>query len=330
MTARLYPWPTYPEPLPVKAEVAVDGAGVPIRLIDNAHRRIELSHLSAPWERIEVTLTVEQPHAELGPDAVVAHALLACVGTASRIPTVLSSVEDGWRGVLHLHREEVSGAGTLEAVVTANVQVPGDEELVPSRLVGRSEPWIIRFDSQHGPPGHSRSPMKTIWEDFGDPGPGTSAELSRVHQALSYCDVVPAEPVLYLNTAVAGLQGLLDDTKATGRRKQVQQHLGAGIALDAVLALLDAAIHQVPPLESEDEPSALALPAPLTATLQTIVEECDDFTDLADVVRRVAAAKGKSDDDEMSRIRGLLRSTAQAYVGSRRSAEALIKGVADD
>lgn len=329
MKGRLYPWPTFREPLAVTPQVTLNGRGVPVRAVDLSHRRIDLGQVSEPWQTLEIDFAVTPP-ADTPPYADArAHALMSCVPTAQRISVPLRANNAGWRGLVRVVREEVYGSGSLEAVVTASVQL-GDEEPVPARLIGRSEPWSITFDSQHGPPGRSRSPMKAVWADFSAPGDGAPAELSRVAQALSYCDIVPSEPVLYLNKEIAGLQALLDDSKATSRRRQVQQHLGAAIALDAVLALVDAAIHAVQPPELGDEAPGASLAQPLTATLRAIVDESEDFADLAELLRRISIAKGAGDTDELSRIRALVRSTAQTLVGSRRSAEALIKGVSDD
>lgn len=329
MKGRLYPWRTFREPLAVTAQVALDGRSVPVRSVDPSHRRIDLGHVLEPWQTLEIDLDVTPP-ADIPPYAKVsAHALVSCVSAAQRIPVPLRRSEAGWRGRVRLDREEVRGSGMLEAVVTASVGLP-DEEPAPARLIGRSEPWSITFDSQHGPPGRSRSPMKAVWADFSTSGDGVPTELSRVAQALSYCDIVPSEPVLYLNKEIAGLQALLDDSKATSRRRQVQQHLGAAIALDAVLALVDAAIHAIQPPELGEETPGASLAPPLTATLRAIVDESEDFTDLAELIRRISIAKGAGDTDELNRVRALVRSTAQSLVGSRRSAEALIKGVSDD
>lgn len=327
---RLFPWPTFGEPVGLTVDVAAGGLGLPARYVDRAHRRIEVDHGAPRWSQLDIELTAALPDAGPRHPHPFAHAVVTCVATASRLSTRLEPTASGWSGMFTIDRDEVQGAGTLEVVLTSDVRIGEEPVPVPSRLLGTSETWTIRFDAQHGPPGHARSPMRAIWEDFGKPTEGAPPELGKVKQSLSYCDVVPAEPVLYLNLSVAGLQALLDDTHATGRRRQVQQHLGASIALDVVLALVDAAIHQIPPLEGGLDPSGIALSPALTATLHTVVEECEDFVDYADLVRQVSVARAHSDADELNRIRALLRSAGQACVGSRRSAEALIKGVSDD
>ena len=52
--------------------------------------------------------------------------------------------------------------------------------------------------------------MSILWTSFASPDDGYPLELTALSRSVSYCDLSTAEPVLYLNDDVAGMQHLLD------------------------------------------------------------------------------------------------------------------------
>ena len=343
----LFPWAGIDDELDLQLAVSVQGASatggggptaLPVRFIDVSRKRVDVVGADPGWAAAEIAVTLTAPANPHGLDLTECrgHLVLEASPSATRISAPLRPSQDGsWQGRLFVTSDEIVGVATLRALITQ--PQPG----AAPRILGSSADWIVAFDEGSGPHGsHGVSPISLQWTSFSKPDvdAGHPAELASSPGAVSFCAAGGSEPVLYLNEDIKGLQRLLDAEHPTGLQARVQEVLGTYIALQALTALVDAAVTRIGQAavgaETEEDmaDSADALdgfPA-LQAALEVVAEAAESVGGYDDAVEQIATA-ARADDDagETLRLRSILVTAAQSVAGTPKSTADLLKEVLD-
>jgi hypothetical protein len=176
------------------------------------------------------------------------------------------------RGVLHLDRDEAAGRGELQVCLTA--EVGG----VDGRIVGSGTPWSVDIDVGEPPEVGGRSPFRIVWQRFEE-------ERREHHPAPSHLDLSdPADPVLYLNASLDGLNQLLLGERWRGQDRDVRDLVGDAIAADALSAVVGQALEEV---EDPDGEAPVPPGIPLfDRALEGLVREMAEVSDLSELLER--------------------------------------------
>lgn len=142
---------------------------------------------------------------------------------------------------MEMDRDNYRGRVRLEATLTATV---GE---VPHRPVAETNPWAVYFDTPETFRLGKALPVK--WHDFTrDDAPLVAKPFK---DGTHVVDFDRPLPTLFLNTAFAGLEGLLKDRKdRKGTERAIHDLLRTGIARSVWLALFRDALAEV--REAED------------------------------------------------------------------------------
>lgn len=208
----LFPYPTLAGSVELNLDDArVDGKGI-ADYVDTARQQIGLAGLKdGQWERARVWLTVSAPVAEVASRSdrwteLCAIVRLSCAETNTRQTFTLVAdpgIEGRWTGSIELGRDQLSGRGTIEAVVTAKVDGQAN------RIIGTSNSWMLLFDDL--PPSPVYGSLRMRWVDFSAPGRDQESFLRQFEGEPIYLALEETSPVLLLNRGFPGLQALLTD-----------------------------------------------------------------------------------------------------------------------
>ncbi|MFF4157120.1 hypothetical protein [Streptomyces sp. NPDC001678] len=232
----VFPYPVLSSEVVLAAdEVVVDNTPRSLGLISDREHVVALHEVKGRWNeiRIKVSVKVDAGELDAGPWTSV-----SCIAVARNMKTrirhtfELVRTDDGlWRGEIELRRGEQCDACELDAWIVADVA--GE----PGRLIGTaSDRWRVDFEAKT--PTQQRS-IKMVWKDFTD---DTNHELTEFRDDPWLLDAQADEPVLYLNSSVEGLRGVLENA-ATAEQKVVREVMAAQIASEAWSAMFNAAVY---------------------------------------------------------------------------------------
>ncbi|MFK8847573.1 hypothetical protein [Streptomyces sp. Ac-502] len=227
-------------------QVAVDNVPIGLERISDRYQVVALQDLKESrqrWADIRMRVSVSADGAELaaGPWedplclAVVTNQR-ANVYQAFRLrPAGLGR----WVGEVELSRDEHVGRSQITARIVASVGG------VEGRLVGSAEvPWNVDFETKRPTPERS---IRIKWLDFTDP---FNDHLKEYRDDPWLIDSEAGEPVLYLNSSVDGLQGVLENA-STPEQKLVRELLSAQVASEAWNAMFNAAVYACDVVDGE-------------------------------------------------------------------------------
>lgn len=230
-----FAWPTYRYPWACKVVgLRFDGQDAPV---DNDYLQIDA--VDRTWSNLEITLSASTDQSPpTGVENLRGHALVTCIATNLRrpMPLTLDRSSTAITGTLTIPRSIVA----RKALIT--VEIVGDVSGRP-RLIGSGQQWSLILDKAEAPIRHGVPPVKHSWIDFADAAAPQEAQRNKAAHA--YLDVTTMPPVLYLNSGIDGLQGLLESETAKNERRRHRDLVGAQIARYVAATLFRTAVEQV-------------------------------------------------------------------------------------
>jgi hypothetical protein len=284
-----YPWPTYRRPLNLTlSDLQVDGVERD-DLLDETHLRARLDE-SKLWRHLTVRASVTTDEPPLDVSEVRAHLLVSAPRTQTRVPVPLDSTEDGWSGVVTLHRDVLGGAVSVHAQIVGLVN---DRR----RLVGSSESWVLVVDSSEAPTPPGVPPFNIAWIDFSsEEAPQIARSSPEAHAVMD----IASEPVLLLNSNLDGFQSLLHADHAKAERRRLRDLLGSGVARYAVATLFRAAASEIVAAVVDDEDPEPPAERLRRQVCEAIAEAMTGLTSAEELYRRlVDAERGSMTDRAM-------------------------------
>lgn len=222
--------------------VALDGDELPLHLIDNDFNQVRLLDADRrEWDILELSLEVVAPGSEISQmrsdgRSPKAFAILQSgpANTRLSVPLAPSELEPGrWTGDAELDRSSWFGRITIRSVVVDTV------DGVPDRIIGTGTDWTVRLDDQPAPP--INGSITITWDDFTDPKRLPALRLYKDEPAFLHLD--SGEPVLYLNSALPGLEPLLQDRRRRSpAERALHDQTRVAIASETWAALFNSAI----------------------------------------------------------------------------------------
>ncbi|MFD8996804.1 hypothetical protein [Streptomyces abikoensis] len=232
----LFPYPVLAGEVTLVAdEVVVDDKPRSLGLISDREHVVALHEVKGQWDEIRIKVSVTADGGELAGGPWTDPVCIAVVHnrrTRTRHTFELYAEGTGkWRGEVELRQVEQLDACEIDAWIVATV---GGEA---GRLIGTArDRWRADFEAKL--PTQQRS-IKMVWKDFTDEANHEFAEFRDDPWLL---DAQPDEPVLYLNSAVEGLRGVLENA-TTPEQKIVREVMAAQIASESWVAMFHAALH---------------------------------------------------------------------------------------
>ncbi|MGW2596371.1 hypothetical protein [Streptomyces klenkii] len=230
----LFPYPVLSgEVVLVADRLVVDNVPRQWQAISEREHVIALHEVKGRWTEIRIKVTVRADAGELAVGPWAAPTCVAVVRnprTRIRHTFPLAPAGDGvWEGDVELRRGEQLDACEIDAWIVADV----DGE--PGRLIGTaSERWRVDFEAKT--PTQQRS-IKMVWKDFTD-----DVDLAEFRDDPWLLDAQADEPVLYLNSSVEGLRGVLENA-VTPEQKVVRDVMAAQIASETWASMFNAALY---------------------------------------------------------------------------------------
>ncbi|MEU7136660.1 hypothetical protein [Streptomyces sp. NPDC046261] len=232
----VFPYPVLTGEITLVAdEVVVDNTPRRLGLISDREHVIALHEVKGRWNEIRIKVSVTADAGELATGPWIAPVCIAVVRnrrTRIRHTFPLRSAEPGkWRGEVELRQGEQLDACEIDASIVAEV---GGEA---GRLIGTArDRWRADFEAKL--PTQQRS-IKMVWKDFTDE---SNPEFAEFRDDPWLLDAQADEPVLYLNSAVEGLRGVLENA-ATPEQKIVREVMAAQIASESWASMFNAALY---------------------------------------------------------------------------------------
>lgn len=252
----LFPYDT----LPAEAKMAVrtlrlDGHNR-TPLVKTDEFAVSLHEHEGKWQRAELGLEVSIPSG-IVTEFEQSHGPLALVVVAHCLPTngreqvrlARSTTDTGrWEGTFELDRDNYRGRVRLDGTVTATI------DGVSHRPVAETNPWAVYVDAPETFRLGKALPVK--WHDFTrDDAPLVAKAFKEGTHVIDFDRPLPT---LFLNTAFAGLEGLLKDRKdRKGTERAIHDLLRTGIARSVWLALFRDSLSEV---KEADEGAAVEWP----------------------------------------------------------------------
>ncbi|MEU7152769.1 hypothetical protein AB0B15_32830 [Streptomyces sp. NPDC045456] len=226
--------------------VAVDNVPVGLERISDRHQVVALQDLAETrqrWSEIRMRVSVSADGDELAAGPWEGPVCLAVVtNRRANVHQAFRLRPDGpghWVGEVELSRDEHVGRSQITARIVASV------DGVEGRLAGTAEePWSVDFEAKRPTPERS---IKIKWLDFADP---SNDHLKEYRDDPWLIDSEAGEPVLYLNSSIDGLQGVLESA-STAEQKLVRELLAAQVASEAWTAMFNAAVYACDVVDGE-------------------------------------------------------------------------------
>lgn len=193
----------------------------------------DLKETNERWSelRLKVSVTAEKDELTTGPWRDPS-CIVVVRNRKGNVYHAFSLSPDGpgrWIGEAELRREEHVGRSRIDACIVATVGG------IEGRLVGEAQqPWDIDFEAKRPTPERS---LRMRWIDFTE-----HDHLKEYRDDPWLLDTEVGEPILYLNSAVDGLRGILDQAVGT-EQKLVQEILSSQVAAEAWSALFNASLY---------------------------------------------------------------------------------------
>ncbi|MBB5121475.1 hypothetical protein AF335_14100 [Streptomyces eurocidicus] len=232
----IFPYPVLTGEITLVAdEVMVDNTPRPLGLISDREHVIALHEVKGRWNEIRIKVTVTADAGELAAGPWTAPMCVAVVrNRTTKIRHTFELRPEGagtWRGAVELRKGEQLDACEIDAWVVAEV---GGEA---GRLIGTArDRW--RADFEAASPTQRRS-IKMIWKDFTEEA---NQEFAEFRDDPWLLDAQADEPVLYLNSGVEGLRGVLEHATTT-EQKITREVMAAQIASESWAAMFNAALY---------------------------------------------------------------------------------------
>src|SRR5665213_300303 len=250
----IFPYPTFSGELDVKiSNLTLDGDRPKSDPIVTDFRIVNLYDHSGDWERAAFDVEISAPQEEvrkfqddggslsLSITALCGPTNLRHVIEMKRSETDLSL----WSARAELHRDNFRGKAVLRTALVATINN------VPHRPIASAPDWTVHFDQPTSP--QLGGTMAVKWENFETT---RAPDIATLHNTVSYVvDLDAPTPVLYLNSAFAGLRALFDEHKGrTDADSVLHDSQRMCIARATWTVLFNAAIGGIRPGEDEDEP----------------------------------------------------------------------------
>ncbi|MET9292723.1 hypothetical protein [Streptomyces sp. NPDC003077] len=250
MTKAVFPYRVLHGDVVLRVEKAVidGGRSVELSRIGDSSRIVALDGLQETMRRwsevtLKVSVKVDGDELRAGPWQQP-----RCIAVASNRRTnvyhafpLRQDAEGCWSGEVDLVRDEHMGRSEITARIVAMV------DGVDGRLVGTAEaPWYVDFEAKRPSPERS---IKIRWLDFTD---SSNDHLKEYRNDPWLFDSEAGEPVLYLNSSVEGLRGVLENA-TTPEQKVVRELVSSQVASEAWSAMFNAAVYACEVVEGEPQ-----------------------------------------------------------------------------
>lgn len=292
-------WKTLAEPVPLHLELAVDGRPVVLDDAEREQHAVALHERSGEaWEQLTLTVQTDLPDD-------VAHQLqrpLDDIATTIGVSCRATHLRQGLRLLPATSRPAAARAGTiqlwrdeLQGRVDVTVDVTIAKGPAAHRLLGSSRTWAVAVDPPAEGPSGAKSSFRVEWDDF--TRPERNHLLAGHADAPAYLDLGGgADPVLYLNTSIPGLQQLLGWDRARTTARDARDLISSTIAAGAIQVIVAEALDQVS--VSDDGPEVPGL-AVLDNALELVARRLPSVSSLDELLERVVNDRDAGAEDEL-------------------------------
>lgn len=273
-------WPSFREPWAAQLDaLEIDAAPRP-DLLDSDHRRVRLD-LAGTWSTTSFTISTSSDEVFTGSVASV-QALVSSPRTNTRVAVPLVRQEKAaWRGEVRLP------ARLLGGTVRMWVEVAGTHA-GRTRLVGRSDEWVLSVDPAEAPTPPGAPPFTMTWLDFsGDDAPA----LARRNPDAPFVMDMTGTPVLLLNERIEGFRDVLHADHAKGEKRRARDVLAAQVAQHALASVLRAAVAEMVTDTDIDGDVAVPTDRLKRQALGAVAGAMEGVADISDLAARIVEAE---------------------------------------
>ncbi|UNO41194.1 hypothetical protein [Streptomyces sp. MST-110588] len=204
----------------------------------------DLNETHQRWSelRLKVSVTADGDEISAGPWRSP-QCLVVVSNQRTNVSQAFPLRQDGpgrWQGEVELARDEHIVRSRITARIVATV------DGVEGRLVGTAPTWSVDFETKRPTPERS---IKMRWIDFTDP---SNDHLKEYRDDPWLIDTEAGEPVLYLNSSVDGLRGVLENA-SSAEQKLVREVMAAQVAAEVWTAMFNMAVYACDVVDGEPQ-----------------------------------------------------------------------------